>query len=181
MSLKKCALSTCQQRVLQFLCEYMGKDFYDAEVARLIPNVSRASANNALRKLAESGITTRYFIGNLALNRVEPTSAFIKTYRELTYVCELHDFIKEAKQWLSYAAIFGNHINLPFESDPIADLFFVSSKPERVERIFQKHKYSQFLTALPHTEEQFTSFRSNSPSIWKEVQSGLCLFTTGTL
>ncbi len=153
----------------------MGKDFYDAEISRLISDVSRASANNALRDLDKWGITKRYFIGNIALNRVESSSLFIREYRRFIYVTELVGFVEEVKNWTSYISIFGEYLDQPFGDTPIADIFIVTEKVERVSRILKQCPYSKFLNLIIYTPEQFDWFKNESPSIWSEVQKGLRL------
>jgi len=167
--------SSSSQKALQFLCEHMGKDFYDAEIARMIPDISRASANNALRFLYEIGITKRYFIGNIALNRVEPTTIFIREYRRFIYVSKMASFIEEVKSWADHMYIFGDYIEKPFGDEPIADIFIVSDKYDRIARIFRHHPYSKHLNNITYSLRQFEAFKNESPTSWEEIQKGLKL------
>ena len=175
MKIQDLIFPTSHLKVLKFLCEYMGKDFYDTEVSRLINGVSKAAANKALRDLSALGITKRFFIGNLALNRVEPTTTFIREFKKNIYITELADFIEESKAWTQEMYIFGDFIDKPFEDKPIADLLIVTSKEERIRRLFTQYHYTKMLNPLYYTPEQFEWFKTESPTIWEEVQKSLKL------
>lgn len=175
MTVQDLIYPTSHLKVLKFLCEYMGKDFYDTEISRLVLNVSKASANKALRELAKAGITKRFSIGNLTLNRAEPTTAFIRDFKKNIYITELSDFIEESRPWVQEMYIFGDYIEKPFEEKPIVDLLVVTSKEERIHRLFHQHHYTKMLNPLYYTPEQYEWFKTESPSIWEEVQKGLKL------
>lgn len=167
--------SASQHKVLRFLCEQMGRDFYDSEIARMLPDVSRAAANNALRNLAELGITKRYFIGNIALNRVSSTSFFVREFRKFIYVTEFAVFIDEIASFSSYAYIFGDYIEKPFADTPIASILVVSDKAQMIQRYYRELRYAKHLELLVYTEQQFQTFQQESPALWLEIQQGMKL------
>ena len=175
MSFQDFILPSSQHKVLKFLCEYMGRDFYDSEIARMLPNVSRASANNALRSLAEQGITKRYYIGNIALNRVEGTSRFIKEFRRFIYIVELHLFIVQNKDNITYMSLYGNYIESPFGDTPIAKIFIVTDKKEPVLTSYKELSYSKHITSILYTTKEYEILKTEDKDEWKEIRKGLRL------
>ena len=175
MNFQDFILPSSQHKVLKFLCEYMGRDFYDSEIARMLPNVSRASANNALRSLAKQGITKRYFIGNIALNRVEATSRFTKEFRRFIYIVELNPFILQNKDNIKYMSLYGNYIETPFGDTPIAKMFIVTDKKEQVLTSYNQLRYAKHITPILYTTKEYEELKTKESNEWKEIRKGLRL------
>ena len=75
--LKQILYATNNQKILYFLMEHIGEEFYDRQISKLT-GVSRAGTNFALRELVKGGLIKRENRGRMSFYRLERQNILIK-------------------------------------------------------------------------------------------------------
>jgi len=167
--------STSHQKVLSYLSENFDRDHYDSEIARDIPDLSKASVNNALKELHAVGLIKRKYLGNIALNNIDRNSVLLKQYKVLINIARLGSVIDSIREHCDQIIMFGNaSTGVNHQSDTI-DLFIVTEQVRTVEKKIENCDIFSKLHLIIHTAKQALMFENEAPSFYANIQKGLHL------
>jgi len=168
--------STSLQKVLKYLCENYDKEHYDAEVARNIDDLSKASTNNSLKHLYSMGLIQRRYVGNIALNKIDINNPLLKQYKILMNIATVTSLIDEIKEYSQKVIMFGNSSSGTNLKDEHIDLFIITEKVKSVEKIIENNKLFPQLHLIIHTPKQVEQFKKEAPMFFESVYKGIHLF-----
>lgn len=168
-------VSTSHQKVLRFLCENNDREYYDAEIALKIKDLSKASTNNALKDLFSLGIINRRYLGNIALNSIDTNSPLLKQYKILLSVLKLSGLVAKIKEDAEKIIIFGNSALGENKIGEAVDLFIVTENVSKIERIIENDPIFPDLHLIIHTPKQVESFRNEAPLFFENIIKGIRL------
>ena len=126
------------QRVLAFLAQNPDKEYYDSEIFREMNELSRAAVNNALRALADNGLTERIIKGRIAFNRIKEDLPEIKYFKILLNTQRVRKIIEPAADLVKKVILYGSSAQGENRSDSDLDIFIVTDKPDLVRKSSSK-------------------------------------------
>jgi len=169
-------ITTSHQKVLSFLCNNAPGEYYDAQIAREIGDLSKASANNALRDLQSTGILKRRYLGNIALNSVDTRNPLLKQYKILINITLLSGLLDEIKDLSKEIIMFGVSATGENQTEDLIDLFIVTEKVKSVEKIIENNSLKSSLHLIVHTPRQVEMFQAEAPMFFENILRGIKLF-----
>jgi DNA-binding transcriptional ArsR family regulator len=167
--------STSLQKVLKYLCDNFDKEHYDAEVARNIHDLSKASVNNSLKQLYSIGLIQRRYVGNIALNKIDIQNPLLKQYKILMNIALVTSLVEEIKEYSNKVIVFGNSSLGTNLTDEHIDLFIISDKVKSVEKIIENNVLFPKLHLIIHTSKQADEFKKEAPMFFESVYKGIHL------
>jgi len=168
--------STSQQKVIKFLCAHINQEFYDAQIAREIQDISKASVNNALHDLHAVGIIGRRYLGNIAMNTINTQNPVIKQYKIALTVSDISLLLSTIQSYCTEITMFGNASIGQNNIEDKIDLFIVTEHVRTVEKLIKNNSIGHKINFIIHTAKQVRMFQKEAPVFFESINNGLKLF-----
>ena len=175
--IEKVFVSDTRQKVLSFFCQNPSVSIHDSEVSRRIKDLSLASVNNALRKLAEAGLTERRREGRQIYNKLNLRHPLVKHYRVFLNTLHLYPVLEELKKEVNKIILFGSYFEGTNAEDSDIDLFLITdSPPSKIQRIVNKFNLDDKLKPVIRTPAQYLRLKKEEPVFFEEVNRGIIYY-----
>ena len=105
--LKKTLISTNCQKILSFLIQNPGREYFDREISKLT-NISKSGTNLALRQLTREGLVLREKRGRMFFYRVRSGHIVIKYLKILQNIISLQPLVKKLRPSILQIILYGS-------------------------------------------------------------------------
>lgn len=164
-------------RVLRFLAEHPGKEFYERQVSREA-GVSIGAANQVLRDLAKSDIVTRERRGRMFFYKYDLANPVSREFKVLFNILSLKDLVFEIKGDCKEIILFGSSAAGEDRADSDIDLFIHTSKKQAVTKkvLDFESKLGRELSPTIVDSEEYAKTKSGSRAFIERVKRGRVLW-----
>ena len=173
--LKKVLYSTNNQKVLYFLLEHIGEEYYDRQISKLA-GVSRAGANFALRELVKAGLVKREKRGRMSFYRLEQKSTFIKYLKLIQNIVLLQSLIDKLIPLSLRLILYGSAGKGENRADSDFDIFVLARDTKEVKRTIFESDLRKRIQHVVCTPNEFAKLRKKNAVFYKEILDGIVLW-----
>ena len=169
----KVFISDAVQRVLVFFSQNPSAVLHDSEVARRIKNLSLASVNNALRKLALAGLLERKREGRQIYNKLNSKHSLVRHYKSFLNILHLYPVLEKFKNESEKIILFGSYFEGNDIEESDIDVFIVTnSAPRKIQQIINKFSLDDKLKPIIKTPAQYLKLKKEEPIFFEEINRG---------
>lgn len=162
-------------KVLDFLLSNSEQELIDAEIAARIKSVKKSAINVALRRLSESGITSRTRRGRMVFNRLKetPLVLHLKIVSNLVLLQPLVDTMAPKS---SKIILFGSRGDGTNNSKSDFDLFVISKEDSTLKKSVRLSPLAEIVQLIIKTPEQMLTFEQEEPVLYEQIKKGIPLW-----
>ncbi len=170
-------ISDAGQKVLAFFCQNPSAVLHDSEVARQIKNLSLASVNNTLRKLALAGLLERKREGRQIYNKLNSKHSLVRHYKSFLNILRLYPILEEFKKETEKIILFGSYFEGTNIEESDIDVFLLTnSAPRKIQRIIAKFNLSDKLKPVIKTSAQYLKLKRKESVFFEEISRGIVYY-----
>jgi len=173
--LKKVLYFTNNEKVLYFLLEHMGKEYYDRQISKLA-GVSSAGANFALRELVKAGLVKREKRGRMLFYWLEQKSTFIKYLKLIQNMVLLQPLIDKLIPLSLRLILYGSASKGENRIGSDFDIFVLTRDTKEVKRTIFESDLRKRIQYIVNTPNEFAKLKKKSAVFYKEISEGIILW-----
>ena len=175
MTVQDTLFNTPLWKVLDYLLQNPEQELRDTEIAVAVKSARKSAINVALRRLADQGFITRRLRGRQAFNKLNE-SALLTHLKIISNIAAIHDLIDNFKPFCSKIVLFGSRAEGAHTSESDFDIFVVSDKGEKLNKIVRKSVLEEKIQLIIKTAEEVLTLYKDEPALRDEIQKGLVLW-----
>lgn len=173
--LKKVLYSTNNQKVLYFLLEHIGEEYYDRQIAKLA-GTSRAGTNFALRELVKTGLVKREKRGRMSFYRLEQKSTFIKYLKLIQNMVLLQPLMDKLIPLSLQLILYGSASKGGNRAGSDFDIFILTRDVKEVKRTIFESDLREKVQCVVNTPNEFAKLKEKNAVFYKEISDGIVLW-----
>ncbi len=173
----KVFISDAAQKVLVFFCQNPSTILHDSAVARRIKNLSLASVNNALRKLAAADLLERKQEGRQIYNKLNSKHSLVRHYKSFLNILHLYPVLEEFKKKAEKIILFGSYFEGTNTEESDIDVFLLTNfAPRKIQQIIDKFNLSDKLKPVIKTSAQYLKLKKEKSVFFEEISRGIVYY-----
>ena len=173
--LEKIIVATNCQKILSFLVENPGQEYFDRQLSQLT-GVSRAGTNFALRDLAGVGLVHKEKRGRMNFCRVSADNVLIKHIKITQTLVRIAQIVEQTKEFSLKIILYGSAARGENMSESDLDLFFLTRDPREVERFLGKRPSGEKIQGVIKNPLEMVRLKNNNPTFCRELEGGIVLW-----
>lgn len=175
MNLENILFFTNHQKILRFLLERPGEQFYDRQIS-LLSNVSRAGTNFALRDLAKTGIIEKEKKGKMNFYHLSLNTVLVKELKIILNLMLLKELTEKTMEYCSKIVLFGSAAKGENAKESDLDILFITTDKQKVNSIVLKDRLREEIQPVIVTQNDFIKMKTENPVFYKEINEGKVLW-----
>ncbi|MFH1830610.1 MAG: nucleotidyltransferase domain-containing protein [Pseudomonadota bacterium] len=174
-ALKLLLLSNANRKVLDYLLQNPDQELSDTEIATNIKGAKKSVVNLALRKIADSGITTRVPRGTMVLNRLNETP-IVNHLMIVSNLIHIQPLVDKLSASCSKIVLFGSRAKGRNILKSDYDIFVISSKEREIKKIIDKSELSKQIRLIHKHPDKISIFEEDEPVLHDQIKEGIVLW-----
>lgn len=177
-------ISTVNQKILRFLAKYSDREYHEREIVRRV-GVASGSANRALNELYKSGEIKRRQEGRMLFYSIKSSNPAIVEIKKLINLMLLEPLIEELRVVANRIVLYGSCAQGTDNSKSDMDLFIITSKKEKVNRIIENFHFPKgyeeiILQTIIKTSVEILKAGESERVFLSEVEKGITLWESSS-
>lgn len=167
-------INTTEQKILNFLAQNPGRNFFDKEVAQKT-KISRGATNKALRNLTKARLIIKEKKGRMNFYQTDTSNVFIKEYKVLKNIIQLYPLLKKLELISEKIILYGSASRGENYPDSDIDLFVLTHHKKGVDDIIKKSKLKK-LYPVVQTPTDLAALEEENHTFYQEIMRGVTLW-----
>ncbi len=171
---------TVNQRVINFLCKYSDREFYERQIAQKI-GIGYGSAHRAVVELYSSGVIRRRQEGKMYFYSIDNYNPIIIELKRLVNILLIEPLVESLKETTSRIVLYGSCAVGADTSSSDLDLFVVTHDKQNTTDVIEKHNLPQgyedtHIQAIIKTPIELLESEKYDQDYIEEVETGIVLW-----
>ena len=173
--MRKILVATNHQKVLDFLIQYPGNEFFEKEIKKEA-KISKSGVNFALRDLVKKQLVKKQKRGKISFYSVAFDHPIVKQLKILKTLINIEPLMKKIKKSAIKIILYGSCSRGENTNESDIDLFIVTNNSYSIKEAIMKNKLSKRLRQIIRTPLEYVEMEKTDPIFHKEVELGITLW-----